>query len=78
MKNKATEQAGKGRTGVGRSLTELRTTLGLTLKQAAEAGQTSYAYLSRVESGACIPKPSWVASYTGALGDYLHGRDQAA
>ena len=67
-----------GRTGVGRSLTTFRNSLGLTLKEAAEAGQTSYAYLSRVETGACIPKPLWVANYMEALGDHLAKREVAA
>lgn len=72
MKHKANQ------TGVGTSLRKLREHAGLTLKQAADAGRTSYAYLSRVETGTCAPSAAWIHGYVDNLGAHLAEKDAAA
>lgn len=55
-------------TGTGRMLLHLRTTLNLTIREAAAATHSSASYWTNAENGKVTPKPLWVANVIDALG----------
>jgi len=52
-------------------LKHLRTTLDLTIREAAAATHSSPSYWTNAENGKVVPKPLWVANVVDLLGSTI-------
>lgn len=52
-------------------LKHLRTTLNLTIREAAAATASSPSYWTSAENGKVTPKPLWIAGVIDALGEHI-------
>jgi transcriptional regulator with XRE-family HTH domain len=55
----------------GEAIRTMRVLAGLTLQQAADIGDTSATYLSKVERGQFVPTKAYVARVIGTLAAYI-------
>lgn len=65
-------------THIGPFLRHLRTTLGLSLREAAAVTHVDYGYLGRVERQQNTPTDVWITSYVKLLGQYRADMERAS
>lgn len=56
----------------GIAIRTTRESLGLTLRELAHMSDTSYAYLSQVETGRRVPSDRWLRDVSEALASAMH------